>query len=197
METMYYLFLCPHPQVPCGQGGVVYTDNTKLRGEIDVSTTLFDNYSTLDLESTPSGTLFFRGEIMKIAEVSERYGISLDTLRYYERIGLIPPVHRNEGGIRDYNDLDLRRVEFIKCMRSAGLPIEVLIDYMGLVQQGNQTMEARREILKEQRELLRARMREMQKTLDILDHKIEVYENAVLKKEQEMLQTEEQVLEIV
>jgi DNA-binding transcriptional MerR regulator len=126
---------------------------------------------------------------MKIAEVGERYSISLDTLRYYERIGLIPPVHRKDGGIRDYNDLDLRRVEFIKCMRSAGLPIEVLIDYMGLVQQGDQTMEARREILKEQRELLRARIREMQKTLDILDHKINVYENAVLKKEQ--------VLEIV
>jgi MerR family transcriptional regulator, aldehyde-responsive regulator len=158
---------------------------------------LFNNYSPLDLESTPGGTLYFRGEIMKIAEVGERYGISLDTLRYYERIGLIPPVHRNEGGIRDYNDLDLRRVEFIKCMRSAGLPIEVLIDYMGLVQQGDQTMEARREILKEQRELLWARMREMQKTLDILDHKIEVYENAVLKKEHEMLQTEEQILEIV
>ena len=158
---------------------------------------LFDNYSPLDLESTPGGTLFFGGEIMKIAEVGERYSISLDTLRYYERIGLIPPVHRNEGGIRDYNDLDLRRVEFIKCMRSAGLPIEVLIDYMGLVQQGDQTMEARRGILKEQRELLRARMREMQKTMDILDHKIEVYEKAVLKKEHELLQTEEQVLEIV
>ena len=134
---------------------------------------------------------------MKIAEVGERYGISLDTLRYYERIGLIPPVHRKEGGIRDYNDLDLRRVEFIKCMRSAGLPIEVLIDYMGLVRQGDQTMEARREILKDQRELLRARMREMQKTLDILDHKIEVYENAVLKKEKEMIQSEVQVPEIL
>ena len=158
---------------------------------------LFDYHSPLDLESTPGGTLFFRGEIMKIAEVGERYGISLDTLRYYERIGLIPPVHRNESGIRDYNDLDLRRVEFIKCMRSAGLPIEVLIDYMGLVQQGDQTMEARREILKEQRELLRARMREMQKTMDILDHKIEVYEKAVLKKEQEIIQTEERSLEII
>jgi len=134
---------------------------------------------------------------MKIAEVSERYAISSDTLRYYERIGLFQPVNRNASGIRDYSEIDLRRVEFIKCMRSAGLPIEVLIDYMGLVQQGDQTIEARREILKEQRELLRARMREMQKTLDILDHKIEVYENAVLKKEQEMLQTEEQVLEIV
>jgi DNA-binding transcriptional MerR regulator len=134
---------------------------------------------------------------MKIAEVSERYGISLDTLRYYERIGLIPPVHRNEGGIRDYNDLDLRRVEFIKCMRSAGLPVEVLIEYVALVQQGDHTIEARKEILREQRELLAARLGEMQSTLSILDHKIEVYENALLKKEKEIVQVEEQALDIV
>ncbi|HVP21063.1 MAG TPA: MerR family transcriptional regulator [Anaerolineaceae bacterium] len=134
---------------------------------------------------------------MKIAEVSERYGISLDTLRYYERIGLIPPVHRNEGGIRDYNDLDLRRVEFIKCMRSAGLSIEVLIEYVDLVQQGDDTIETRKGILKEQRELLLARMKELQKTLDVLDHKIDVYENAVLKKEKGIVQTEEQVPEII
>lgn len=119
---------------------------------------------------------------MKIAEVSEQYGISSDTLRYYERVGLIPPVNRNESGIRDYNELDLRRVDFIKCMRSAGLPIEVLVEYVALVQQGDKTIEARKEILKDQRELLVARMKEMQKTLDILDHKIEVYEKAVLKK---------------
>ncbi|HET9915078.1 MAG TPA: MerR family transcriptional regulator [Anaerolineales bacterium] len=128
---------------------------------------------------------------MKIAEVSEQYGLSSDTLRYYERVGLIPPVNRNESGIRDYNELDLRRVEFIKCMRSAGLPVEVLIEYVALVQKGDRTIKARKEILKEQRELLAARMREMQKTLDILDHKIEVYEKAVLKKEKEMIQTEE------
>jgi DNA-binding transcriptional MerR regulator len=125
---------------------------------------------------------------MKIAEVSEQFGMSSDTLRYYERAGLIPPVNRNGSGIRDYNELDLRRVEFIKCMRSAGLPIEVLIDYVGLVQQGDKTIEARKEILKEQRALLIARMQEMQKTLDILDHKIEVYENAVLKKEKQMIE---------
>jgi DNA-binding transcriptional MerR regulator len=134
---------------------------------------------------------------MKIAEVSERYGISSDTLRYYERIGLLPPVNRSESGIRDYSEVDIRRVDFIKCMRSAGLPIEVLIEYVGLVQQGDRTIEARKEILKEQRELLAARMREMQKTLDILDHKIEVYENAVLKKEKEMIQVEGQVPEII
>jgi len=127
---------------------------------------------------------------MKIAEVSERYGISPDTLRYYERIGLIPPVNRNGNGIRDYNELDVRRVEFIKCMRSAGLPIEVLIEYVGLVQQGDQTIEARKEILIEQREQLLARMAEMQKTLDMLDYKIKVYENAVLKREKELIPIE-------
>ena len=128
---------------------------------------------------------------MKITEVSQQFGISSDTLRYYERIGLIPPVNRNGSGIRDYREIDVRRVEFIKCMRSAGLPVEVLIEYVALVQQGDNTIEARKEILIEQRELLIARMQEMQKTMDILNHKIEVYENAVLKKEKGIIQTEE------
>ena len=128
---------------------------------------------------------------MKIAEVNKRYGMSSDTLRYYELIGLIQPVNRNVSGIRDYVDVDIRRVEFIKCMRSAGLPIEVLIEYVGLVQQGDRTIEARKDILIEQRELLAVRMKEMQKTLDILDHKIEVYENAVLTKEKQIIQTGE------
>lgn len=127
---------------------------------------------------------------MKIAEVSEHSGLSTDTLRYYERVGLIPPVNRNGSGIRDYNDLDLRRVEFIKCMRSAGLPIEVLIDYMELVQRGDTTIEARKEILIEQRNLLAARIQEMQKTLELLNHKVQVYENAILTKEKAFIQEE-------
>lgn len=124
---------------------------------------------------------------MKIAEVSERYGISTDTLRYYERIGLIPSVNRNESGIREYRENDLNWVEFVKCMRSAGLPIEALIEYVGLVQQGDKTIEARKEILNEQRDLLVARMQDMQKTLDVLNHKINVYEDIILKKEKEMI----------
>lgn len=134
---------------------------------------------------------------MKIAEVSERYDISADTLRYYERIGLLLPVNRNENGIRDYSEIDLRRVEFIKCMRSAGLPIEVLIEYVGLVQQGDRTVEARKEILIAQRELLAARIAELQKTLDLLDHKIDVYEKTLLKREQEIGQSEDQILEVI
>jgi DNA-binding transcriptional MerR regulator len=131
---------------------------------------------------------------MKIAEVSEQYGLSSDTLRYYERIGLLPPVNRNMSGIRDYSEIDVRRVEFIKCMRSAGLPIEVLIEYVRLVQQGDTTIDARKEILKEQRDLLKSKMIEMQKTLDLLDYKINVYENTVLKKEKEIIRSEEPVI---
>lgn len=128
---------------------------------------------------------------MKIAQVSKQTGLSLDTLRYYERIGLIPPVNRNDSGIRDYDEIDLRRVEFIKCMRSAGLPIEVLIEYVDLVQQGDLTIDARKEILIEQRAQLAARMAEMQETLDLLDYKIRVYENAVLKNERQISQPDE------
>jgi DNA-binding transcriptional MerR regulator len=128
---------------------------------------------------------------MKIAEVSERYGLSSDTLRYYERIGLLPHVTRSDSGIRDYSELDIRRVEFVKCMRGAGLSIEVLIEYMDLVQQGDGTIETRREILREQRDMVAARIQEMQKTLDLLNHKIEVYENAILTKEKQIVQTEE------
>ena len=132
----------------------------------------------------------FGGEHVRISEVSERCGISPDTLRYYERIGLIPPVNRNRSGIRDYSEIDVRRVEFIKCMRGAGLSIQTLIAYYGLVQQGDHTIEARREILHKQREQLVAQMDEIQKTLNLVDHKLKVYENALSKKEQEIVQTE-------
>jgi DNA-binding transcriptional MerR regulator len=125
---------------------------------------------------------------MKIAEVSQQYDLSTDTLRYYERVGLIPAVNRNGSGIRDYNELDLRRVQFIKCMRGAGLPVEVLIEYVALVQEGDKTIQARKDILIEQRAQLVARMAEMQKTLDLLDHKIELYEHNILTKEKQAIQ---------
>lgn len=105
---------------------------------------------------------------MTIAEVSKKLDLSQDTLRYYERIGLIPSVNRNKGGIRDYTEEDCKWIEFIKCMRSAGLPIEVLIEYVGLFQQGDATIEARKELLIGQRKQLIARMEDMQKTLELL-----------------------------
>lgn len=120
---------------------------------------------------------------MTITEVSEQFELSQDTLRYYERVGLIPRVNRNKSGMRDYTEDDCRWVEFVKCMRNAGLPIEVLIEYLGLYQQGDETIEARKELLVEQSKQLMARMDDMKSTLERLDYKIERYELAVLEKE--------------
>ncbi len=113
---------------------------------------------------------------MKIAEVSQKFDISADTLRYYERVGLIPPVHRTESGIRDYDDSDLGWVEFIKCFRSAGVQVEALIEYVALYRQGEGTEEARRSILVEQREHLVERMEQEKATLKRLDYKIANYD---------------------
>jgi len=120
---------------------------------------------------------------MMIAEVSEKFNVSPDTLRYYERIGLIPRVNRNKNGVRDYTEEDLGWVEFTKCMRNVGLSIEGLIKYVELFQQGDITLEARQEILIEERNQLRTRMEEMQKTLERLDNKIEIYNEYITERD--------------
>jgi DNA-binding transcriptional MerR regulator len=127
---------------------------------------------------------------MTIAEVSKKFDLSQDTLRYYERIGLLPSVNRNKSGMRDYTDEDCRWIEFIKCMRNAGLPIEVLIEYVTLFQQGDKTIEARKELLTAQHKLLIEKMEEMKKTLERLDYKIRSYEQSVVEKEKELKRPE-------
>lgn len=117
---------------------------------------------------------------MRIQEVSKLYGLSADTLRYYERIKLIPTVPRNAGGIRDYDEVSLQWIEFIKCMRGAGLPIEKLITYVELYQQGDETIVARKQLLIEERDHLLQRINELQATLERLNGKIERYETGNL-----------------
>jgi DNA-binding transcriptional MerR regulator len=116
---------------------------------------------------------------MTISEVSEKYDISAETLRYYERVGVIPPVNRNENGIRNYTEIDCNWVQFIKCMRNAGLSIESLIDYTTLFQKGNSTHNARKQILIEQRDELINRIEDMQTALDRLNNKIDWYDENI------------------
>ena len=123
---------------------------------------------------------------MTISEVCKLYDLSADTLRYYEKIGLLDFVQRNPNGIRNYQDSDLRRIEFIRHMRNAGLSIEVLIRYIELFHQGNHTIPERKQILIEQRVLLKSKIEDMQKTMNRLDYKIDNYENILLKREQEV-----------
>ena len=123
---------------------------------------------------------------MTISEVSKKYNLTADTIRYYERIGLIPPVHRNSSGNRDFLEEDCNWVEFIKCMRNAGLSIEALIDYVAMFQKGKETIKSRKNLLIEQRELLVERIESMKATLERLDMKTDGYEERCLIKEQEL-----------
>ncbi len=116
---------------------------------------------------------------MTIKEVCEKYNVSQDTLRYYERVGMIPPVHRTESGIRNYTPEDEGWVELALCMRSAGLPIEVMIEYLKLTQQGDQTIAARLQLLQAQKEVLLKQSQNIEATLARLDYKIARYEIAV------------------
>ena len=123
---------------------------------------------------------------MTIAEVSRKYDISADTLRYYERIGLIPPVPRTRGGLRDYGEESCGWIQLMKCMRAAGVQIEALIEYVDLFQQGDATLDARKALLVEQRDQLVSRMAEMQASLDLLNQKIDRYEQVMMTAEQQL-----------
>jgi len=118
---------------------------------------------------------------MKITQVSKLTAVPLDTLRYYEKIGIIPAVTRNEVGVRDYNETDIKWIEFAKCMRSAGLSIEALTNYLKLYEMGDETFDERRVLLVEQRNLLNSKLADMQKVIDRLNLKIERYDTIFAK----------------
>jgi len=116
---------------------------------------------------------------MTIKEVCEKFDITPDTLRYYERVGVIPEVHRTNGGIRDFTDEDVAWVENAICMRSAGVPVEMLIEYVKLYQEGDGTFQARRDVLEEARQEVQKNIEKYQATLDRLNYKISRYDVAI------------------
>lgn len=113
---------------------------------------------------------------MTISEVSRKYNITADTIRYYEKEGLIPAVPRDKNGIRDFDENSCGWIEFIKCMRSAGLEIKTLKRYVSLFRQGTATVRERKILLIEQREKLLKKQENIKATLDRLNYKIEKYE---------------------
>lgn len=123
---------------------------------------------------------------MNIAEVAKKFDLTAATLRYYERIGLIPPVNRSESGIRDYDEDDIKWIDFVKCMRNAGLTIETLILYTSLFIGGDTTLEERKSILVDERERLIAKRIEIDETIKRLDGKIKDYDGHLLETEVEL-----------
>ena len=112
---------------------------------------------------------------MNIKSAGDLLGISADTIRYYERGGLVPPITRTATGIRDFQDSDIEALEFIKCFRSAGVSVDSLVDYMSLYQKGDETREGRLGILEEEKKKLEERLSQLQVALNRLNLKIKLY----------------------
>ena len=112
-----------------------------------------------------------------IAQAAAHTGLSIDTLRYYERIGLIEPPARDAGGRRTYSDADLAWLHFLTRLRTTGMPIRMMREYAQLRHRGNATAARRRQILIEHRAEVRERVAELQSCLDMLDYKITNYEH--------------------
>ncbi len=129
---------------------------------------------------------------MNIKKVSEQLGISSDTIRYYERIGLVPAISRDKNGVRNFTDIDIQRLDFIKCMRHAGLSIESLHEYMHLYSlNDDRTILARKRILEEKAEKLDERIASLQETRAYLQHKIDVYDSQLTQATDDLKLSEE------
>ncbi len=126
---------------------------------------------------------------MTISEVSKKYNLTQDTLRYYEKIGMLSNVPRNKSGIRNYDEKSCNRIEFIKCMRDAGVEIEALLEYMELFEKGKSTAKRRKEILEEQREKLLEKQKNITTSLERLDYKIKLYKDIVSGKKKDFTET--------
>lgn len=125
---------------------------------------------------------------MTIAEVSKKYNITADTIRYYEKIELIPHIPRNKSGIRDFDENSCKWIEFIKCMRNAGLSIETLSEYVELFSQGHETVQERRSLLIEQKEKLLKKQEDIKNTISRLDVKIKIYDDIVNGKRKDFME---------
>ena len=124
---------------------------------------------------------------MTIAEASKKLNLSAYTLRYYEKIGLIPEVSRTKSGIRNYTEKDLEHLKSVICFRNAGVSIETLIEYMKLYKKGNSTMEARKQLLISQKEAIKKRLEDIQNTYETLSLKIDNHEKLLVEREKELL----------
>lgn len=124
---------------------------------------------------------------MNIAQVSKKFDITKETLRYWERLGLLPEIPRNESGYRDYGEYELNWVFFIQVMRKAGVSIEALVEFVELYRLKTDTRAAQKQLLIEQRDKLEQQKREIEKTLNYLNYKLDNFESHVLNYEIEKL----------
>jgi DNA-binding transcriptional MerR regulator len=125
---------------------------------------------------------------MIIKEIAERVGLSADTLRYYERIGIIPAIPRTEYGIRSYSEVHIEWIESILKLKASGMTLEMIIEYVRLANIGDTTIETRKSLLEEERERISEEIFALKQRQTMIDLKIKDYYEDLLPKTTAMIQ---------
>lgn len=114
-----------------------------------------------------------------IGEVSKLTGLSVPTLRYYDKEGLIPNINRNENGLRDFTEQDLGTIHIVTCIKGAGASIREIKEYMDLCQLGDSTLELRKQFFIEKKRDVEEQMKELNEIMNTVEMKIKYYEDAI------------------
>lgn len=116
---------------------------------------------------------------MNSKDVAKMFGITVDTIRYYERVGVIPPIEREENGYRIYTKRTLNWIFLAKSLRNAGLSVESLIEFASLSQMKGDRRYAQIQILKDQLQEIDEKIDEINKTRELLQYKIDTYDEHI------------------
>ena len=114
-----------------------------------------------------------------IGEAAQRMHLSAPTLRYYDKEGLLPFVDRSAGGARMFKESDFEWLRLIECLKSTGMPIRDIKQFIDWYMEGDTTLPQRRDMFYERRRAVEAQIEMLQATLDMIDYKCWYYDTAV------------------
>jgi DNA-binding transcriptional MerR regulator len=114
-----------------------------------------------------------------ISQVSKMYNLSIHTLRYYEKEGLLPSIKRTRSGIRKFDETTISGIKIVECLKKSGMPLKDIKLFIEWCEQGDASLIKRRDMFHERRETVIAQIAEMQKVLDVINYKCWYYDTAV------------------
>jgi len=114
-----------------------------------------------------------------IGEVANTTGIAISTLRYYDREGMFPNIERSNGGIRVFSDREIETIRIVECLKTSGLSIKDIKRFLDWCQEGDASLQKRRDMFRERLEAVKRQMEELQKTMDIIKYKCWYYDAAL------------------
>ncbi|MEY8755448.1 MerR family transcriptional regulator [Peribacillus frigoritolerans] len=114
-----------------------------------------------------------------ISEVAKHFNLTSHTLRYYDKEGLLPFVERTPSGIRLFKESDMDAIQIIECLKSSGMPIKKIKNFIEWCSEGDSTLQQRYEMFLERKAAVEAQMEELKRTLEVIDYKCSYYKSAL------------------